>query len=158
RWGGKNNQFNFNGDTLMFSHQHAIRHLGGDHFILFDNGNFHNPPYSRAVEYVLNQQSLTARKVWEYRNTPDTFGGAMGYVQRLDNGNTLITWGTGKPNVIEVAPNGQKVMELSLPAGVFTYRAFRQDWVPQTTSASTSGHRVMLSANLPNPFRGRTDM
>jgi hypothetical protein len=158
RWGGKNNQFNFLGDTLQFSHQHAIRNLGNGHYVLFDNGNFHNPPYSRAVEYVLNQQSLTARQVWEYRNTPDTFGAAMGYVQRLDNGNTLITWGTGKPNVIEVDPNGQKVMELSLPANVFTYRAYRQEWLPATTSASTSGHRFMLSANLPNPFRGRTDM
>jgi len=158
RWGGKNNQFNFLGDTLMFSHQHGIRHIGGDHYVLFDNGNFHNPPYSRAVEYVLNQQSLTARKVWEYRNTPDTFGSAMGYVQRLDDGNTLITWGTGKPNVIEVDPNGQNVMELSLPANVYTYRAYRQDWLPATTSVATGGRHLMLSANLPNPFRGRTDM
>ena len=57
----------------------------------------------------------TARLVWKYRNFPDSYGSAMGYVQRLDNGNTLICWGTGKPNLTEVTPEGEKVMELSLP-------------------------------------------
>jgi len=156
RWGGKNNEFNFQGDTLQFSHQHAIRRLDNGHYVLFDNGNYHSTPYSRAVEYDLNQHSLTARNVWQYRNTPDTYGFAMGYVQRLANGNTLITWGTGKPNLIEVDPAGNKVMEMALPVNVFSYRALRQDWLPQTTSATSGPSAFSLTANAPNPFRGQT--
>jgi hypothetical protein len=160
RWGGKNNEFNFLGDTLQFSHQHAIRRLDNGHYVLFDNGNYHSPPFSRAVEYVLDQNAKTATNVWQYRNTPDSYAFAMGYVDRLPNGNTLICWGAaGPPNLIEVDPNGQKVMQFAFPANVWTYRAFRLDWVPATTSVIASGnHTFQLSANAPNPFRSTTAM
>jgi hypothetical protein len=46
RWGGKHNEFTFVGDTLQFSHQHAIRRLANGHYLLFDNGNFHTPRFS----------------------------------------------------------------------------------------------------------------
>ena len=82
----------------------------------------------------------------------------MGYVQRLANGNTLITWGTGKPNLIEVDPNGQKVMEMTLPGNLVTYRAYRMDWLPATTAAFAANPGFQLLANEPNPFRGSTAM
>ena len=82
RLGGKNNEFTLLGDTLWFSHQHAIRRIANGHVTLFDNGNGHTPPFSRAVEYELDEQARSARLVWQYRNTPDTYGSAMGYVQR----------------------------------------------------------------------------
>ena len=77
-------------------------------FTLFDNGNFHNPPFSRAVEYNLNETTKTATTVWEYRNNPIIFGPATGYVERLSNGNTLIGWGITHPSVTEVTPGGDK--------------------------------------------------
>jgi hypothetical protein len=97
--------------------------------------------------------------VWQYRHTPDVFGSATGYVQRLANGNTLIAWGNGKPNMTEVTAAGEMVMEMSLPAGQSTYRVYRQDWMPDadTTMSETPG-AISLSPNAPNPFRDETVM
>ena len=91
----------------------------------------------------------TATKVWEYRHTPDVFGNAMGSVQRLQNGNTLICWGATNPTLTEVRPNGIKAFELSLPTGVYSYRAFRFLWDGAPSDAPSVS---MLSQNYPNPF------
>jgi hypothetical protein len=71
-----NNQFTFVNDTRGFSHQHDIRRLANGNITLFDNGNFLVPEYSRAVEYALDEQAMTATLVWEYRNDPDAFSPA----------------------------------------------------------------------------------
>jgi hypothetical protein len=158
RWGGLHNEFTFLGDTLQFSYQHAIRRLPDGHYTLFDNGNFHDPPFSRACEYVLDQGNRTATLVWSFRNTPDSYGFAMGYVQRLANGNTLVSFGTGKPDAIEVAPDGTKVLELSLPAGIFSYRTFRFDVSPPLLSVGGSQASPDLVFLGPNPLRGSTTL
>jgi arylsulfotransferase ASST/type IX secretion system substrate protein len=153
RLGGKNNQFTFTNDAMMFSHQHSARRLLNGNLLIFDNGNFHTPRFSRAIEYKLDEVHMTATKVWEYRNSPEQYGFAMGSVQRLANGNTLIGWGATNPTVTEVRPNGIKAFELSLPAGVFSYRAFRFMWdgAPSDAPAFSS-----LSQNYPNPFNSMT--
>ncbi len=125
RLGGKNNQFTFINDPYGFSHQHSVRRLANGDITLFDNGNFHNPPFSRAVEYKLDEVNKTADLVWQYRNNPDIYGTAMGYVQRLDNGNTFIGWGTANPTVIETKPDGSIALELNLPENEISYRAYK---------------------------------
>jgi hypothetical protein len=156
RWGGKNNQFSFVGDTLRFSHQHAIRRLANGHYTLFDNGNFRPTPYSRACEYVLDQQAHTAQLVWQFRNTPDTYSTAMGYVQRLDDGHTVIGWGTGTPAVTELDSTGTKVMDVTLPAGMVSYRAYRVDWGSNLVAAPRAGggSRPWLALAGRSPCRG----
>jgi hypothetical protein len=159
RMGGAHNQFSFVNDSIPFSHQHAIRVLGNGNLTLFDNGNFHTPQFSRAVEYKLDEAAKSASLVWQYRNTPDTYGGAMGYVQRLPNGHTLIGWGTANPSVIEVAPDGSKVFELNFDTGVYSYRAYRYEWMQDTTGAlPTIPVAAALSPNYPNPFNGTTNV
>ena len=155
RLGGKNNQFSFLGDDVGFSYQHAIRRLANGNITLFDNGNYHVPPFSRAVEYQLDEVHRTARLVWQYRDTPDVFGFAMGYAQRLGTGNTLISWGAGKPDIVEVTPDGKKVWELRLPDLVFSYRAYRFAWPPQGPEVAATR---FLSTNRPNPFRSTTEL
>lgn len=125
RLGGKNNQFNFINDPVGFSHQHAARYLPGGDITIFDDGNFHSPPFSRGVEYKLDEQNMTADLVWQYRNNPDIYAFAMGYVQRLKNGNSLIGWGTANPSVTEVMPDGAVALEMSLPENEWSYRAFK---------------------------------
>lgn len=127
RLGGKNNEFTFTNDSIRFSYQHDIRRLENGNVTLFDNGNHHSPPFSRAVEFSLDEVNKTATLVWQYRNTPDNYGFAMGSVQRLKNGNTLIGWGSSHPNITEVTPEGNIALEMSLPAGIFTYRVFRDE-------------------------------
>ena len=130
RLGGKNNEFSFVNDPDGFSYQHSVRRLPNGHIILYDNGNFHTPSRSRAVEYDVNEAAKTATLVWEYRNSPDYYGSAMGSVQRLPNGNTVIGWGATSPALTEVTPAGEKVEEIRFPDGVFSYRGFRHPWPP----------------------------
>jgi hypothetical protein len=128
RLGGKKNQFTFANDPWQgFSHQHGIRRLPNGNIILFDNGNLHSPPESRAVEYRLDEQRKIAEQVWEYRHQPPLYGFALGFAQRLANGHTLISFGTTQ-RVVEVDRAGTKRWELSiLGTQIFTYRAFRID-------------------------------
>lgn len=121
RLGGKeckNNQFRFLNDTLNgfygFSHQHSVRRLSNGNLLLFDNGNLKPEPYSRAVEYKIDENNKTVEKVWEYTPAPKIFSKTMGNVQRLPNGNTLIGWG-GNLNTLfatEVKPDGTKALEI----------------------------------------------
>lgn len=162
RWGGLRNQFEFVGDTLQFSFQHAIRRLPDGHYTLFDNGNLHAPvPFSRACEYVLDQQNLTATLVWSWRNDPDTYGFAMGYMQREADGSSLVGWGMGKPDVTEVGPDGRVRMHLWLPEGESSYRAYRCAWtpfVPQLDVDGSGREGLDLALLGPNPVRGATTM
>lgn len=157
RFGGKHNEFTIIGDTVQFSHQHAIRRLAGDGIIMFDNGNFHSTPFSRAVEYHLDEQAKTATLVWQYRNSPDTYGFAMGDAQRLDNGSTFIGWGATNPTATEVREDGSKVFELTLAPGMFSYRAYRFPWKQDSTQSGTGiPTGFLLSQNYPNPFNNST--
>jgi hypothetical protein len=160
RWGGKNNQFTFINDTLGFSHQHSINLIDNGDFTLFDNGNFHTPSFSRALEYKLDEQAKTATLVWQYRHTPDVFTVAMGSVERLPNGNTFIGWGAAGLAATEVRPDGSTAYEIQLPDSIFSYRALKYQW-NNTTSVSTHPEvpaTYSLYQNYPNPFNPSTNI
>ncbi|MBN1781918.1 aryl-sulfate sulfotransferase [bacterium] len=130
RLGGLNNEFTFVGDPLDgFSAQHDARCLGNGHYTLFDNGNGHNPPESRAVEYVLDTKAMTATLVWEHRESPRYFAGRFGNVQQLPNGNKLVNWGAAiYPKVSEIRPDGTKAYEMNFAMGSECYRVHREPW------------------------------
>ena len=133
RWGGqycKNNQFTFLNDSIGFSHQHHIRRLPNGNYTLFDNGNLHSPPFSRAVEYQIDQINKTATLVSEYKNDPVTYSVAMGSSQRLEGGNTLIGWGYfAEPAVTEVTTEGNIALSMSFTDNTMVnYRALKHDW------------------------------
>ncbi len=142
--GGKSNDFQFINETeanapTYFSFQHNVTVLPNGNITLFDNGTQHSPSYSRGVEYHLDEESKTAEMVWEYRHSPDINTFAMGTVQRLPNGNTLIGWGSnGAPALTEVHPDNSVAFELSLPAGETSYRSFRFPWLSGTSTASVT--------------------
>ncbi len=136
RMGGskcRNNQFVFVNDTINnffgFSHQHDPRELSNGNILLFDNGNLRPSPFSRAVEYRLDEANRRVTKVWEYRAPNNIVSNAMGSCQRLPNGNTLISWGgttaEGGHNYLlsEVTPEGNLALEFYSNVG--TYRGYR---------------------------------
>lgn len=87
--------------------QHGHQLLDGG-ILVFSNGAFAG---SRAVEYNLDETNWQASLVWEYES--DFASHLFGDVQRLPNGNTLVTYSF--PGVIhEVSPDGQLVREIAL--------------------------------------------
>ncbi|NOX19352.1 MAG: T9SS type A sorting domain-containing protein [Chlorobi bacterium] len=156
----KNNEFEFLNDTdennfTGFSHQHAIRLLPNGNYMLFDNGNLKTPQYSRALEFSLDQENKTFTKVWEYRPSPDVYTSAMGYAQRLENGNTIIGWGENHftKTVTEVTPDGEVAFDLSLPFKIYSYRAFRFDVdITSIRDETNFAEKFRLYQNYPNPF------
>ena len=126
-----NNEFTFVADTAGFSAQHHCRILENGHLTVYDNGNYHTPQFSRAVEYDVDETNMICTLVWEYRNDPDIYGGSQGDAQRLSNGNTMIGWG-GNAGVTatEVRQDGTKAYEINIGEQVVenSYRAYRFNW------------------------------
>ena len=131
RLGGGNNEFDFVNDEHEISYQHHVRPVPGksNHYTAFDNGNYHQPQFSRAVEFKVDTQNMTATKVWEYPRQPGRYSNWMGNAQRLANGNTFINWADGSlPKATEVTPEGEVVYEGDFVEYSHCYRAFRFEW------------------------------
>jgi len=156
RWGGKNNMFTFINDPDKFSYQHAIRRTQAGTYTLYDNGNFHTPKFSRGCEYRLNETTMTAELIWEYRHTPSIYSFAMGYVERLANGNTTISWGFVPVAFTEVNSNNEVVYEFGFDSTNFSYRVFRFDWSPGQNNSIPPD--FVLTNNYPNPFNPVTNI
>jgi hypothetical protein len=124
RLGGRRSDFRIERDPLGgFNRQHDARLVEPNRILLFDNGNFHAPPESRAVEYVLDEKSKTATMVWQFRRPSPLFARVAGSVERLPNGHTLISWGP-RGVVTEVDHDGAIVWEAKTPGfGVYRARA-----------------------------------
>lgn len=85
---------------------HHPRLLANGHILVFDNGT----DRSRVIEL----DPAERRIVWSYENGTDFFSRSMGSVQRLPNGNTLITE-SQKGYVFEVDPAGEIVWKFANP-------------------------------------------
>jgi hypothetical protein len=73
-----------------WSGQHGIHILGPEHLLVFSNGSMGAGSESLVYELMLNTQTMVADPIWTYDGNLSTpFGGD---VQRLDNGNTLVTF------------------------------------------------------------------
>jgi hypothetical protein len=108
--GGPRSSFTFVNDPLLgFRLQHGVRELANGHIIMFDDGYERN---SRAVEYELDMTAMTATLIWSVTaENPAYQTYAFGYADRLENGNTLICYGTAS-TVEEVTPDGGLVWDL----------------------------------------------
>ena len=157
------------GHELGFSFQHGLQILDNRNIITLDNGNLSETflgtdfPTTRALEIQVseNQNDLTSSIVWEYSLPEDLFGFASGNVQKLENGNYLITTVGGGGTVLEVTPGNEIVwqanLNLSLPSGA-VYRANRiSSLYPNVSQLGVDGHipsitDFHLNAPYPNPF------
>ena len=122
RLGGKNSDFPMTTEQ-KFLRQHDAHFLAdGKTLILFDNGDASERPFTRIVEFALDEKN---KRITNYKSMylPDrSFSQYMGSVIKTDS-SYFIGCG-GDPRVIEVElATGQKIFEkkLSLPS----YRAYR---------------------------------
>jgi hypothetical protein len=98
---------------------------------VYDNGNLHKPfPYSQALEYSVDQENLTAEKVWGYKQDTTVFAFATGTNRRIADDRVLIGWGLGSYPLLvsEVDLDGGKHFDLLGPDSSVIYRAVKQEW------------------------------
>ena len=130
--GGPLNDFSIINDPKNgFKMQHDARRINNGNITIFDNGVTHSPPISRAIEYEINEENFTANLVWEYIHPDSILGLAMGSVQRLPNGNTLINWGTISNQgalISEVDSANNLVLEIRYPLFHRAYKVRKNNW------------------------------
>jgi hypothetical protein len=139
RMGSPRGEFSFEGEheenaPYYFARQHHIRRRPNGNITIFDNGAFHQPPYSRAVEYELDEVNKVARMVSDWRYPAgNIFCVTAGNAELLPNGGWFIGYGVPHKqfvsrNAVEVHPDGSIALELSLPEGVLAYRINKLPW------------------------------
>ena len=114
----------------LFYHQHSPELQSNGNILLFDNGRVRDRSYSRAIELEIDEDSMKAKSVWKWGKEINLFTPIWGDADRLENGNTLLTFGTrthpNKSRLIEVTDRGEIVWDLELfPSGWGMYRAER---------------------------------
>lgn len=156
RLNGENNQFTFINDTLRFVYQHSIRYMpDSSRLSIFDNGLGHPPfPFSSALEYEIDEDSMTAILIQRLYKSPKIFCSFMGHAQRHQNGCTTIGWGhvdtnytpgyTYMPAITEFKPDSSVALEISFPHS--SYRAFKFDW---KTTALVPGKNELIFDSVP---------
>jgi hypothetical protein len=96
-------------------HMHAPELQADGNLLVYDNGNGREglggePPFTRVVEFELDEMSMTAMQVWEYAGASAYHSPFVGDADRLENGNVLITDGglVADPAAPVGAPDNQK--------------------------------------------------
>ena len=125
------------GQDIGFSFQHSVMSLENGNIVTLDNGNIstqiNGTPYptTRGLEIAVEENTdsvCNASLAWSYDLPEQLFGFASGNVQKLDNGNYLITTVGDGGTTLEVSPNNEVIWEakynLAFPNGA-VYRANR---------------------------------
>ncbi len=116
------------GHELGFNFQHSLEILDNGNILTFDNGN--SSTQSRALEIEVNGNSgvYSSDIVWEHNLPSELYSSFSGNVQKLNNGNYLITSIGETGTALEVSSNHETIWEvkynLSQPLGA-VYRSNR---------------------------------
>lgn len=104
--------------TWNVNHGHHM--LPDGRFVFFNNGS-PMAGTSMVLEYQLDETNLTATPVWDY-TSPGNNSSTLGDVQRLPNGNTLVTFSAAGV-IQEVDPERNVVQQFGMTS--FGYADFR---------------------------------
>jgi hypothetical protein len=110
------------------SAQHTAAELSPNRLLMFDNRTDLQPPYSRAVEYLID--GSTAKQIWEWKAPNNNYASAVSSARRLANGNTLVAFGmekgrngsSGPTEAYEVTSNGEIKWHLVVDGVMTTFR------------------------------------
>jgi hypothetical protein len=151
RMAGKNNEFTRSGDPKGFTGQHAVARLANGNLLMFDNSIdlatdpwLNNPGESgfsettadqelnsRGLEYRLDEKARTIKFYREFRHDPEYQSQNMGYIQRIPNGHTLITWGSADTKagmeITEYDSAGQVCFEAGIEGETANYYKVYKD-------------------------------
>ena len=108
-------------DQIPTEQAHQFQFIDDEHLLWFDDGT-HERGYTRLVEFELDHAAGIANTIWQYVSDPPLEVGALGDVERLENGNTLANW-SAAGRLSEVDPNGKTVWQVdSSLATAFGYQ------------------------------------
>lgn len=131
RLGGPRSTFEV-ADGAMDAGQHTAAEVSPGRVLLFDNGlDRPDGEFSRASEIALDHESGTAAVAWQFRPEPDIHAPIMSSARRLENGHSVVTFGTGTGlaggsgpiAIFEVTPSSQIVWSLHVEGVTGVYRA-----------------------------------
>lgn len=123
-------------DGAMEAGQHTAYEVEPNRVLLFDNG-LDRPggeQFSRATEVEIDPVAGTAAIAWEYRPDPTVYAPIVGSTTRLENGNTVVTFGVagdalaqfpdaGPLGVHEATPSGDRAWLATFEGIGLLYRA-----------------------------------
>jgi hypothetical protein len=123
----------------LFAWQHDPEALGNGVYSVFDNeaagvGNTGVDPtaqfgLSRVVVFKLDPYSHTATLLNSFNQPSALTAPSQGNAQTTADGNVLVGWGS-LPYFSEYDQWGDLLFNAEFPAGVNTYRAYLQPWIP----------------------------
>ena len=118
--------FTFTEGSTPPSHQHQFELISPDRLLIFDNRYDLQEP-ARVVEYALDMEAMTADEVWSYTHDPTLLVYALGDVDRLEDGSTLIDWSTS--GVIQLlSPEDEELWSINTELGyAFGYASLIDD-------------------------------
>ena len=155
RLGGPMNDFTFIDDPLQGpNRQHDARRLDNGNIMIFDNGDQRDVPHTRVTEYQVDEEQMTATLVWSYSHPDEYISMNQGCSQRLENGNTLISWG-GVPGHGELDLNLDGNVDIFDIIGIVNFILLGQDpdfFHLYKSDFNKSGHvdieDILLAINL----------
>lgn len=168
RWGNPEAYRAGTADDQQLFGQHDIQwinegRLGAGDFIVFNNGVGRNTSYSSADvispplvngEYVLQSGSpwAPAAPSWSWDQGTNISASSLGGVERLENGNTLVTWGV-RGTFIEVNPEGEVVWKYINPV-IDTGPLNQGDDIPQNQNGKSNENKVFKTHRYNSSFPG----
>jgi hypothetical protein len=125
--GGKGGDFKMGAGTHFAFQHHVWLHPGGV-LTIFDNeaGPPDEASQSRGLVLQLSQRTRRVRFIRQFVHHPPVLSVALGSVQPLAGGHTMMGWGAAG-YVTEYAPSGEVLFDSHL-RNASSYRAFKQAW------------------------------
>jgi hypothetical protein len=110
--------------SWQVNHGHQL--LDNGNFVLFNNGPFGSTAASHVFEYSLStSDDMSATLVEDFVPSNSYHSDALGDVQRLPNGNTLITYSSNGV-ILELDSSWKVVQSLSVAGGSIGYADWRE--------------------------------
>ncbi len=106
------------------SHMIPVGYPGAGNILIFDNGR------KKRGSFALEVNPVTKKVVWVYEDGMNFASTAHGALQRLKNGNTLISE-DGRGRVFEVTPNKEIVWEFRINASLRRASRYEPNFCPK---------------------------
>jgi hypothetical protein len=129
RLGGKHSSFELP-KYARFVGQHDFTRADDGTYTLFDNANLSTPVKwaSRGLVFSIDEKAHAATLLRAFRQPQRRGTTTQGSMELLPDGNYVVGWGGGIPEVSEFSPGGDLLYDARLAATVQSYRSYLFPW------------------------------